>query len=169
MTGKRNKPSRFLEEIEPELVQHEESAAAARMRAARETYMQRQNGYLDRTYNRAPAGQGGYGSYGGYQGTGGGYASRTAAGARKSSTATPRPIGGASSIQAGSAVRADRPATGGDARYQPGDVVEHKVFGRGTVLKVTPVGGDHIVEIRFDTAGVKKTMANYAPLKRVDK
>ena len=48
---KRNKPSRFLEEIEPELVQHEESAAAARMRAARETYMQRQNGYLDRTYN----------------------------------------------------------------------------------------------------------------------
>ena len=166
---KRNKPSRFLEEIEPELVQHEESAAAARMRAARETYMQRQNGYLDRTYNRAPAGQGGYGGYGGYQGTGGGYASRTAAGARKSGTAAPRPIGGASSIQAGSAVRADRPATGGDARYQPGDVVEHKVFGRGTVLKVTPVGGDHIVEIRFDTAGVKKTMANYAPLKRVDK
>ena len=40
-------------------------------------------------------------------------------------------------------------------------------FGRGEVLKVTPVAGDTIVEIRFDTAGVKKTMANYAPLKHI--
>ena len=45
--------------------------------------------------------------------------------------------------------------------------MEHKVFGRGEVLKVTPVAGDTIVEIRFDTAGVKKTMANYAPLNHI--
>lgn len=53
---------------------------------------------------------------------------------------------------------------GAGIAFKPGDVVEHKVFGRGTVLKVTPIAGDTIVEIKFDTAGVKKTMANYAPL-----
>ncbi|MBC5580199.1 UvrD-helicase domain-containing protein [Anaerofilum sp. BX8] len=53
---------------------------------------------------------------------------------------------------------------GAGIAFKPGDLVEHKVFGRGTVLKVTPIAGDTIVEIRFDTAGVKKTMANYAPL-----
>ena len=30
------------------------------------------------------------------------------------------------------------------------------------------VAGDHIVEIQFEKAGVKKTMANYAPLTRID-
>ncbi|MEG1639730.1 MAG: hypothetical protein RR284_02280, partial [Ruthenibacterium sp.] len=52
--------------------------------------------------------------------------------------------------------------------FQPGDKVEHKVFGYGEVLKVTPVAGDTIVEIQFDTAGIKKTMANYAPLTLVE-
>ena len=42
------------------------------------------------------------------------------------------------------------------------------MFGKGVVLKVTPIAGDSIVEIRFDTAGVKKTMANYAPLTRLE-
>ena len=51
--------------------------------------------------------------------------------------------------------------------YQPGDVVMHKVFGRGVVTRVTPAAGDFIVEIRFDKVGVKKTMANYAPLTKV--
>ena len=35
-------------------------------------------------------------------------------------------------------------------------------------LKVTPVAGDTIVEIRFDRVGVKKTMANYAPLTKLE-
>lgn len=73
--------------------------------------------------------------------------------------------GGFSTVQAGSA--ASVPRTEGSGAYRPGDLVEHKVFGRGEVLKVTPVAGDTIVEIRFDTAGVKKTMANYAPLKHI--
>ena len=53
------------------------------------------------------------------------------------------------------------------ASFAPGDLVEHKVFGRGKVLKVTPVAGDCIVEIQFDRVGVKKTMANYAPLTKL--
>lgn len=52
--------------------------------------------------------------------------------------------------------------------FKTGDIVDHKVFGRGKVLNVTPVAGDNIVEIHFDTAGVKKTMANYAPLSLVE-
>ena len=73
-------------------------------------------------------------------------------------------FGAGSGIQAGSAAR---PAQAAGAVYKPGDIVEHKVFGRGQVLKTTPVAGDTIVEIRFEKAGVKKTMANYAPLKKV--
>ena len=51
--------------------------------------------------------------------------------------------------------------------YEPGDVVEHKVFGRGTVVAVKPSAGDQIVEIRFEKVGVKKTMANFAPLTKI--
>ena len=54
------------------------------------------------------------------------------------------------------------------ASYAAGDIVEHRVFGRGKVLKATPIAGDCIVEIQFDRVGVKKTMANYAPLKKVE-
>ena len=51
--------------------------------------------------------------------------------------------------------------------YEPGDVVEHKVFGRGTVVAVKPAAGDQIVEIRFEKVGIKKTMANFAPLTKI--
>ena len=51
--------------------------------------------------------------------------------------------------------------------YEPGDVVEHKVFGRGTVVAVKPAAGDQIVEIHFEKVGIKKTMANFAPLTKI--
>ena len=53
------------------------------------------------------------------------------------------------------------------SRCAPGDLVEHRVFGKGKVIKATPIAGDCIVEIQFDRVGVKKTMANYAPLKKL--
>ncbi|MBR3570368.1 MAG: UvrD-helicase domain-containing protein [Oscillibacter sp.] len=46
-------------------------------------------------------------------------------------------------------------------RLQPGDLVEHTAFGKGIVVSVTPMSRDTLVEIRFDTAGVKKLMLNY--------
>ena len=65
----------------------------------------------------------------------------------------------------------DTPATKTNANttkhYEPGDVVEHKVFGRGTVVAVKPAAGDQIVEIRFEKVGIKKTMANFAPLTKI--
>ena len=62
---------------------------------------------------------------------------------------------------------AAKPAAGTPKHYEPGDIVEHKVFGRGKVLKVKPAAGDQIVEINFEKVGVKKTMANFAPLTKI--
>lgn len=50
--------------------------------------------------------------------------------------------------------------------YYPGDVVIHKVFGRGTVLSVQALSGDNLLEIAFEKAGTKKLMANFAKLKK---
>ena len=46
--------------------------------------------------------------------------------------------------------------------FKTGDIVIHKAFGRGVIEKLTPMGGDALVEIRFDTAGSKKLMLRIA-------
>ena len=38
---------------------------------------------------------------------------------------------------------------------------------RGKVLAVKAAAGDQIVEINFEKVGVKKTMANFAPLTKI--
>lgn len=48
-----------------------------------------------------------------------------------------------------------------------GDVVAHSVFGKGEVLKITPMGNDHLIEVQFDKAGLKKIMANFAKLTKI--
>ena len=50
--------------------------------------------------------------------------------------------------------------------YKVGDTVIHKSFGTGTILTVTPMGGDMLLEVAFDKAGTKKMMANYARLEK---
>ncbi len=50
--------------------------------------------------------------------------------------------------------------------FKVGDTVCHKSFGTGTVLTVTPMGGDMLFEVAFDKAGTKKMMANYARLEK---
>ena len=52
--------------------------------------------------------------------------------------------------------------------YGVGDLVSHKVFGRGRVVAMTPMGSDTLVEVRFDTKGTKKIMANFAKLVRIE-
>ncbi len=47
---------------------------------------------------------------------------------------------------------------------QPGDKVSHGTFGEGTVMKVTPMGNDSLLEIAFDKVGTKKIMNNFAKL-----
>lgn len=45
-----------------------------------------------------------------------------------------------------------------------GDKVEHSVFGVGVVLEMKPMAGDTMLQIEFDTVGVKKLMGNYTKL-----
>ena len=50
--------------------------------------------------------------------------------------------------------------------YKVGDTFSHKSFGTGTILTITPMGGDMLLEVAFDKAGTKKMMANYARLEK---
>ena len=130
-------------------------------------------GYLNKEYNApmsnnrgfgsdyagrgsASSGHGGCSSGSGSSGFGSGY------GRPAAPKAPVRPAGGG-------VTSSPRPAAAstGPKHYEPGDIVEHKVFGRGKVLKVKPAAGDQIVEISFEKVGVKKTMANFAPLVKI--
>lgn len=53
------------------------------------------------------------------------------------------------------------------ADFSEGDRVQHKIFGEGTVLSVTPMSNDSMLEISFDKFGTKKIMANYAKPKKI--
>ncbi len=63
--------------------------------------------------------------------------------------------------------KTQEPAGQGATDLKPGDQVEHKVFGKGMVLSVTPMGNDHLVEAAFENVGTKKIMAKFARLKKL--
>ena len=148
---KHNPPSRFLREMDPDLLEPVQSQAAAQRAELRRQAFQ-QSAYLQPEYGRAnmhAAVQAG--------------TSQRYGGAAKPSAARHATVGGGPT-----ALRAGAAASGnGSKTYKPGELVEHKMFGRGVVLKATPVAGDMIVEVRFEKVGVKKTMANYAPMKKL--
>ena len=133
------------------------------------------SGYLNREYNAGES-RGFGSSYGGRSTTSSGFGSHYG----NSSTQPTTRSSGFGSAYSGSnttknavkqttftANSAAKPAASGAKHYEPGDIVEHKVFGRGTVLKVKPAAGDQIVEINFEKVGIKKTMANFAPLTKI--
>ena len=62
---------------------------------------------------------------------------------------------------------ASRPKAAAAVSFRVGDRVRHKVFGEGTVLSITPMGNDNLVETAFDRVGTKKIMANFAKLQKV--
>ena len=41
------------------------------------------------------------------------------------------------------------PKAAAAVEFQAGDSVEHSAFGQGTVLSVTPMGGDALMEVQF--------------------
>ena len=49
--------------------------------------------------------------------------------------------------------------------YSVGTRVRHKIFGEGTILSVTDMANDSMLEIGFDQVGTKKVMANFASSK----
>ena len=133
------------------------------------------SGYLNREYNAGES-RGFGSSYGGRSTTSSGFGSHYG---NSSAQPTTRSGGFGSAYSNGNSTKnavkqiaftanpAVKPAASGAKHYEPGDIVEHKVFGRGTVLKVKPAAGDQIVEINFEKVGIKKTMANFAPLTKI--
>lgn len=193
----RNEPSRFLREIEPEYIEETRSPALERRSqmggwgsSYSDTVPGGASGYSGASgWGRSRTG--GYGSgyssgylnseyNGGSRGFGSEYAGRGSSSSGFGSSA-PRSTGsfGAGYSSAGTSRNsakpisftgtpaAQKPAANTPKHYEPGDIVEHKVFGRGKVLKVKPTAGDQIVEINFEKVGVKKTMANFAPLVKI--
>ena len=131
-------------------------------------------GYLNRDYNAgesrgfgaAYAGRGSAsGGYGSSRGTGygAGYGSGYSSAKTNASTAG----NSAKHISFTGTPAAPKPVSAGPKHYEPGDIVEHKVFGRGRVVSVKAAAGDQIVEINFEKVGIKKTMANFAPLTKI--
>ena len=191
---RRNPPSAFLSEIDPGLLDETQSpeltgygggfgagygSYSTNVPGGRSGCSGASRGYLNSEYNAKPRGGfgGGYSSgfasgghespnsYGGRHqvqstGFGSGYG-------RSRSAGNTAPAGAGTSTLAGAPSAAPQKKAAA-ASYAAGDIVEHRVFGRGKVLKATPIAGDCIVEIQFDRVGVKKTMANYAPLKKVE-
>ena len=51
--------------------------------------------------------------------------------------------------------------------FSKGERVHHRVFGDGTVVSATPMGGDCMLEITFDKIGKKKIMAAFAKLEKL--
>ncbi len=48
------------------------------------------------------------------------------------------------------------------AKFNKGDMISHKAFGRGMIVAMTPMGGDALIEIAFDNVGTKKLMLRVA-------
>lgn len=60
-------------------------------------------------------------------------------------------------------------ATGGDsAAWQPGNKVNHKKWGIGTVVKVSGSAKDIELDIAFPSQGIKRLLAAYAPIEKVE-
>jgi len=53
-------------------------------------------------------------------------------------------------------------ATQPTVSFNKGDTVQHKAFGRGLILNISPAGGDALLEIAFDEVGTKRLMQNSA-------
>ena len=56
------------------------------------------------------------------------------------------------------------------ASFAAGDRVRHTAFGEGEIVKLTPMGGDALIEINFDGVGTKRLMLRAASqhMKKVD-
>jgi len=58
-------------------------------------------------------------------------------------------------------------STSADSEIKKGDRVNHKKFGDGLVLSVTPSGSDFQIEISFDKVGTRTLMASFAKLTKI--
>ena len=74
------------------------------------------------------------------------------------------PYGFSSQFAVKSPLRASAPAQRSEAQadYSTGDSVRHRAFGSGVITKMTPMGGDYLIEINFEKHGLKRLMLRAA-------
>ena len=137
-----NRPSRFVGEIPPELIDCSERSPLAPSGE-------------DREWDYARPTRPGYGNSGPgcYRAGGGGGIPRPAQSERP---ARPSGIRGGYTPRSAAAKGAPLPD------FHKGDMLTHKAFGKGMVLSIQPMGGDALIEIAFDTVGTKKLMLKSA-------
>ena len=59
-------------------------------------------------------------------------------------------------------IRTPSSASAAPPEFRQGEMVEHRSFGRGMIVTMTPMGGDFLVEIAFDNVGTKRLMLRAA-------
>ena len=79
---------------------------------------------------------------------------------RPSAGRQPQPSGNAYGQRKKTVVHSSAPAPLPDFRV--GQSVVHNAFGKGNIVKMTPMGGDQLIEIQFDSVGNKKLMLKAA-------
>jgi DNA helicase-2/ATP-dependent DNA helicase PcrA len=132
-----NRPSRFLNDVPAELMEQKDISQRA----------------MDG--NRFGAARGG--------GFGGGFGGGRYTPAPKTAvTSTAKPVG--NTVVKSRTFSATPQAA---CTLQKGDKVSHGTFGNGTVVNVTPMGNDSLLEIAFDSAGTRKIMHNFAKLTKL--
>ncbi len=153
-----NRPSRFVGEIPPELMEQTgRRAPAHRYEESDFDWDQRPTSYGTGSYGQNAYGGNSY-SDRNYYGS-----SRTPAGnfggayppARQSS-------GSSSSFRGGYTPKQIASNASELPSFRKGDMLQHKAFGKGMVLSIQPMGGDALIEIAFDTVGTKKLMLKSA-------
>ena len=76
-------------------------------------------------------------------------------------------VGGKSSFAPKKFNAYQKPPVKSGVTYNVGDMVLHKVFGKGMVMSAEKMGNDTLLEIAFDKAGTKKLMANFCKMEKL--
>ena len=71
------------------------------------------------------------------------------------------------SENAGRGRAVDKNGYGGYRSYRKGDLIEHKFWGRGKVLKVKKLTDDSELDVMFKTVGMKHLLLSFAPIKKI--
>jgi len=141
-----NKPSRFLDEIPSDDIDRPEPLNRAWADA--DDWSEERPRYTGHSY-----GSGTYRSE--FSGRRGGYADRSGS---APSERRKKP----SAVSAYAVQAPEKPAQTAAAAFQVGDRVTHKAFGPGKILSMKTAGRDALMEIEFESGGVKKMMLNTA-------
>jgi len=62
---------------------------------------------------------------------------------------------------------ADKDGYGGIHRYRKGDLIEHKFWGRGKIVRIKKLIGDIELDVLFDSVGMKQLLLSFAPIKKI--